>query len=297
MRDDNYIVIPGWAINRLGLKGNDLIIFSIIYGFSQDGESEFSGSIQYLCDCLNVTKPTVINSLKNLVSLGYITKRVETINGVVFNRYKVSLQVVENFSRGSKESLQGVKNFNEGSKESLQVVKNFNGGSKESLLGGSKKILHNNIDNNNININTTNKISSNTLKHSLFSAEKGNAKQKAKIEKFVSDCCRISDEFEFDSKVSDKLVDFFRMLGQQGAFLPEVTIRAQLEELYTFKPNEQMTIISDTIRSGWKSLRYAAEKVSKQETPSFDTSKPGSFQPKDPNNDRRAEQYKDDEVF
>jgi len=87
------------------------------------------------------------------------------------------------------------------------------------------------------------------------------------------------------------------MLGQQGAFLPEVTIRAQLEELYTFKPNEQMTIISDTIRSGWKSLRYAAEKVSKQETPFFDTSKPRSFQPKDPNNDRRAEQYKDDEVF
>lgn len=282
MRDDNYIVIPGWAINRLGLKGNDLIIFSIIYGFSQDGESEFSGSIQYLCDCLNVSRPTIINSLKNLVSLGYITKRAETINGVVFNRYKVSLQVVENFNRGSKESLLGVKNFN--------------GGSKESLLGGSKKILHNNIDNN-ININTTNKISSNTLKHSLFSTEKGNAKQKAKIEKFVLDCCRISDEFEFDSKVSDKLVDFFRMLGQQGAFLPEVTIRAQLEELYTFKPNEQMTIISDTIRSGWKSLRYAAEKVSKQEIPSFDTSKPGSFQPKDPNNDRRAEQYKDDEVF
>ena len=283
MRDDNYIVIPGWAINQLGLKGNDLIVFSIIYGFSQDGESEFSGSIQYLCDCLNVTKPTVINSLKNLVSLGYITKRAETINGVVFNRYKVSLQVVKNFNRGSKES--------------LLVVKNFNGGSKESLLGGSKKILHNNINNNNININTTNKISSNTQKRSLFSTEKGNAKQKAKIEKFVLDCCRISDEFEFDSKVSDKLVDFFRMLGQQGAFLPEVTIRAQLEELYAFKPNEQMTIISDTIRSGWKSLRYAAEKVSKQETPSFDTSKPGSFQPKDPNNDRRAEQYKDDEVF
>lgn len=291
MRDDNYIVIPGWAINRLGLKGNDLIIFSIIYGFSQDGESEFSGSIQYLCDCLNVTKPTIINSLKNLVSLGYITKRVETINGVIFNRYKVSLQVLENFNGGSKESLPG------GSKESLLVVKNFNGGSKESLLGGSKKILHNNINNDNININTTNKIGSNTQKRSLFSTEKEDAKQKAKIEKFVLDCCRISDEFEFDSKVSDKLVDFFRMLGQQGAFLPEVTIRAQLEELYTFKPNEQMTIISDTIRSGWKSLRYAAEKVSKQETPSFDTSKPGSFQPKDPNNDRRAEQYKDDEVF
>lgn len=265
MRDENYILIPGWAINQLHLKGNNLMVYSIIYGFSQDGETEFTGSLQYLCDCLSVSKPTIINSLKELVTAGHLKKRSETINGVVFNRYKVS----------------------------LQVVKNFNWGSKESLLGGSKDSLHNNTNTQ----NTNNKTSSGTPRRSLFSAEKEDTKMKSKVEKFVLECHHISDEFEFDSKVSDKLVDFFRMLGQQGTFLPEVTIRAQLEELYTFKANEQMTIISDTIRSGWKSLRYAAEKVSKQETPSFDTSKPGSFQPKDPKNDRRAEQYKDDEVF
>jgi len=265
MRDENYILIPGWAINQLHLKGNNLMVYSIIYGFSQDGETEFTGSLQYLCDCLSVSKPTIINSLKELVTAGHLKKRSETINGVVFNRYKVS----------------------------LQVVKNFNWGSKESLLGGSKESLHNNTNTQ----NTNNKTSSGTPRRSLFSAEKEDTKMKSKVEKFVLECHHISDEFEFDSKVSDKLVDFFRMLGQQGTFLPEVTIRAQLEELYTFKANEQMTIISDTIRSGWKSLRYAAEKVSKQETPSFDTSKPGSFQPKDPKNDRRAEQYKDDEVF
>lgn len=265
MRDENYILIPGWAINQLHLKGNNLMVYSIIYGFSQDGETEFTGSLQYLCDCLSVSKPTIINSLKELVTAGHLKKRSETINGVVFNRYKVS----------------------------LPVVKNFNWGSKESLLGGSKESLHNNTNTQ----NTNNKTSSGTPRRSLFSAEKEDTKMKSKVEKFVLECHHISDEFEFDSKVSDKLVDFFRMLGQQGTFLPEVTIRAQLEELYTFKANEQMTIISDTIRSGWKSLRYAAEKVSKQETPSFDTSKPGSFQPKDPKNDRRAEQYKDDEVF
>ena len=265
MKDENYILIPGWAINQLQLKGNNLMVYSIIYGFSQDGETEFTGSLQYLCDCLSVSKPTVINSLKELVALGHIKKRVDTLNGVVFNRYKVS----------------------------LPVVKNFNGGSKESLLGGSKESLHNNTNIQNTNI----KQSSGATKRSLFSAEKEDSKAKAKVEKFVLECHHISDEFEFDSRVSDKLVDFFRMLGQQGAFLPEVTIRAQMEELYKFNVEQQKTIISETIRSGWKSLRYAAEKVSKQETPSFDTSKPGSFQPKDPKNDRRAEQYKDDEVF
>lgn len=264
MKDENYILIPGWAINQLNLKGNNLMVYSIIYGFSQDGETEFTGSLQYLCDCLSVSKPTVINSLKELVSLGHIKKRAENINGVVFNRYKVS----------------------------LPVVKNFNWGIKDSLLGGSKESLHNNTTQQN-----TTKTSSGTPRRSLFSAEKEDTKTKSKVEKFVLECHHISDEFEFDAKVSDKLVDFFRMLGQQGTFLPEVTIRAQLEEIYKFNAEQQKTIISETIRSGWKSLRYAAEKASKQDTPSFDTSKPGSFQPKDPKNDRRAEQYKDDEVF
>lgn len=264
MRDDNYIHIPGWAINHLHLKGNDLMVYSIVFGFSQDGESEYTGSIQYLCDCLNVSKPTIINSLKSLVDQGYLMKRAENVNGVIFNRYKIS----------------------------LRVVKNLYWGSKESLLGGSKESLHNNI-NTNTNYNKQSDIS----RRSLFNAEKGEVKNKAKVDKFILNCCSISNEFEFESKVSDKLIDFFRMLGQQGTFLPEVTIRAQLEELYTFKANEQITIISDTIRSGWKSLRYAAEKMAKKETPSFDTSKPGSFQPKDATNDRRAEQYKNDEVF
>lgn len=265
MRDDNYILIPGWAVNHLRLKGNDLMVYSIIFGFSQDGESEFTGSIQYLCDCLGVSKPTIINSLKSLVSKEYLIKRSESVNGVVFNRYKIS----------------------------LRVVKNLYGGSKESLLRGSKESLLNNTN----NTNTINNKQSDTSRRSLFSKEKTDTADKSKVEKFVLACHIISDEFEFDSKVSDKLVDFFRMLGQQGAFLPEVTIRAQLEELYSFKASEQITIVSDTIRSGWRSLRYAAEKSAKKETPSFDTSKPGSFQPKDAQDDKRAEQYRNDEVF
>ena len=44
VKDENYYQITGWMINRLGLKGAKLNIFAIIYGFSQDGESEFSGS-------------------------------------------------------------------------------------------------------------------------------------------------------------------------------------------------------------------------------------------------------------
>lgn len=39
IRDSNYVVIQGWMITRLGLKGNELMIYAVIYGFTQNGET------------------------------------------------------------------------------------------------------------------------------------------------------------------------------------------------------------------------------------------------------------------
>ncbi len=109
----NYLTIQGWMISRLNLKGNALLAFALIYGFTQDGETEFRGSIAYMCSWLNCSRPTVSKALDDLIQKDLIIKRAETINGVTFNRYRVNLQVVKNLYRGSKESLQG------GSKETL----------------------------------------------------------------------------------------------------------------------------------------------------------------------------------
>lgn len=110
---DNYIVIQGWMLTELKLAGNNLLTFAIINGFCQDGESEFTGSINYLCKWLNCSRPTVMKSLKELCENGLIIKTAVVLNGVTFNRYKVNLQVVKKLYVGSKETLQG------GSKETL----------------------------------------------------------------------------------------------------------------------------------------------------------------------------------
>ncbi|KKM94682.1 hypothetical protein LCGC14_1195780, partial [marine sediment metagenome] len=60
MKDLNYYIVHGWMLNELHLKGNDLLTFAIIYGFSQDGESQFSGSLRYLQKSLGVSEPTVL---------------------------------------------------------------------------------------------------------------------------------------------------------------------------------------------------------------------------------------------
>ena len=134
IKDENYYQIQGWMINRLGLKGIPLSVYAIIYGFSQDGENEYTGSVQYLCDfCGRVSKPTIINALKELVEKKLLFRREEIINGVQFNRYKVNLQVVKNLYGGSKESLPGeVKNLDGGDKESLPNNKEDNKDKKEN---------------------------------------------------------------------------------------------------------------------------------------------------------------------
>ena len=80
MKDNNYILIQGWMINQLNLKSNELLLFAIIYGFSQDESSEFTGSINYLCNCLSCSRNTVIKGLKSLLEKELITKKQETYN-------------------------------------------------------------------------------------------------------------------------------------------------------------------------------------------------------------------------
>lgn len=128
IKDENYYVIQGFMINRLGLKGVALSVYAVIYGFSQDGENEFTGSLQYLCDFTGGTsKPTIIKALKELTEKQYIIKREEYVNNVQFNRYKVNLPLLKKFNGGSKEnSAEVVKEFNEGSKETLHNNKRDN---------------------------------------------------------------------------------------------------------------------------------------------------------------------------
>ena len=41
----NYYSVQGWMVKDLNLKGNELAVFAIIYGFSQDNETWFTGSL------------------------------------------------------------------------------------------------------------------------------------------------------------------------------------------------------------------------------------------------------------
>ena len=92
---DNYITVPGFAIVELGLSGNELLCYSLIYGFTQDKETEFRGSLNYVASALNVTKQNAKKIIDRLIDRGLIEKREMFFSGVKFchyvaNRYGVT---------------------------------------------------------------------------------------------------------------------------------------------------------------------------------------------------------------
>lgn len=87
INNENYIVIQGFMVNELGLKGNDLLVYAVIYGFSQLKNQRFTGSLQYLADWTNSSKQGVQKNLKSLLDKGLIAKEDKIITGVKFVEY------------------------------------------------------------------------------------------------------------------------------------------------------------------------------------------------------------------
>ena len=82
IKDENYISIQGWMINRLGLEGVNLIVYAAIYGFSQNGESIFSGSRAYLATWCTCSLSTLKRSLKTLQERGLIEQVHHSIDNM-----------------------------------------------------------------------------------------------------------------------------------------------------------------------------------------------------------------------
>lgn len=149
IKETNYLTVLGWMRTRLNLSGNELLVYALIYGFCQDEQSCFDGSISYLCDWIGASKPTILKTLNSLISKQFIIKQEIFKNNVKFCSYRSAPLSFQNLT-GGKETLPVVNTNEGGSKETLPgVVKNLNRGGKETLPNIDIYIT-NNIDNNNI---------------------------------------------------------------------------------------------------------------------------------------------------
>lgn len=155
VKDDNYYITYGWMINQLQLKGNELQIFAIIYGFSQSKQKNFSGSISYLADWIGGRRATATDVLNKLIKKNLVIK--ETNYNGISNIYKINPKI-----------------FNEDGLIKTDVNENSTGTCtdlvqdvNENSTGTCTDLVHNNNINNNID-NNINNIAAAKEKHQRF---------------------------------------------------------------------------------------------------------------------------------
>ena len=124
--NEKFVVISEFMVDKLKLKGVELIVYAVIYGFSQDGESVFSGSQSYLAKWANASTRSVRLALTSLVEKGLISKFDKSVNGVSVAEYAVC-----DFHLLDEEKISYVR-------------KNFPMG-EEKISYGEEKISANNI--------------------------------------------------------------------------------------------------------------------------------------------------------
>ena len=249
MDSENYVVIQGWMCNELSLKGNDLLVYALIFGFSQDGQSEFKGSRSYIAETFNISLPTVDKTLKNLVDKELIFKRTEHHLGIDFNYYRIN------------KNLQGVK----------------------KLYGGGKETLHyNNIDN---NIDNSNKVLS---KDNTSEFDFGGCLESKPKNSLYKKCLALIDDFTDLPEIRKALIEFlnYRLEIKDKPFYVN-QFKGMLKALdkaveETYKYNKDVTyvdVIEYSIQRGWLNFYPIPEKqpYSKQSTPDSNKAKQQKF--------------------
>lgn len=129
MPDGGFLVIQKWMLTKLNLKSTELLVYAIIYGFSQDGQGECWASLDYFLLWTGASKRSVIRAINSLEEKGLIKrrKRVGTTSAL-----SVVLEKT-NHSKGSVKMTQGGVKMTRGGAKMTPNNKEDNKTNKEEI--------------------------------------------------------------------------------------------------------------------------------------------------------------------
>lgn len=84
--DSESVIVFGWMINKLELKGLKKDLYALIYKYSMEGQY-VNESLSYLAEWANCSTKTVQRSLDEFEKLGYINKKVIYKNNIRCCKY------------------------------------------------------------------------------------------------------------------------------------------------------------------------------------------------------------------
>lgn len=180
--EKGYILIPLWASKNLGLKGNELMVFSYIYGFSQDGRSYCFTPMKEICELLNITPKTIFNCIKSLTEKNLLQKLDLDFSNINSSGYKINSQYIEKLEEETCKNFLGAeKNVQQNKENSLDYIANKN--INNNLKNNNINNYNNNSSNINSEINLSNSNSNVNSCINLNSINSENKKEKENISK------------------------------------------------------------------------------------------------------------------
>lgn len=217
--DTTYFSIQAWMVTKLNLKGCERDVYAIIYGYSQDGDSDYHGSLGYMAELTGYSKNSVCTALKTLTEKELIIKTEKEINNIKFCRYQIN-----------RDSIQS------------------------TCTPIQSTCINNNIDNKTENKNNNSKE---LLKNSGF--EFGKEKSTPKKESLYSKCTAMINDFTKDKQVISDLTIYLHILlemRKDGYSLYTNVWKGLLRKLKELSddPKEQHLIISQSVERGYKSF-------------------------------------------
>lgn len=91
----NSFIISPWMSVVLGLKGVDLIVFSVVYSISKTGTSEYFGGTKYINSTFNIHKSSILESFSKLTEKGYIVKVENFVNSISIPKYYANIKNID----------------------------------------------------------------------------------------------------------------------------------------------------------------------------------------------------------
>lgn len=143
--DNNTFLVHAWMVTKLGLKTVERDVYAIVYGYSQDEESDFHGSISYISQITGYSRNSVCTALKSLVDKGYLLKEEKVENNIKYCRYRTSgLYASENDEEKKRtSSLYGHTSSLYENKENIKADKKENIIINNNRKSGKKPITKN----------------------------------------------------------------------------------------------------------------------------------------------------------
>lgn len=229
VKDGNYITIQSFMVKDLKLKGNELLTYAIIYGFSQAENQVFNGSLQYIADWTNSTKQGVMKNLKALVEKGLIVKTDIQKNGVKFVEYYAT-------------------EFNTMQQSLTANETELHGGMQQSSMGGMQQSLPNNKGfNNTVDIQ----------------------EEKKESKKEPNGYDAIISQSSFNDEVKGTIIEFVKMRKLIKKPMTDFALKKLLNKLakISSNPQTQISVLEKSILNNWQDIYEPKEDEKPKEEP------------------------------